>query len=117
MIGVSQDNLRIEVLQQFARRHRLHRSLRPHRHEHRRLDRTVGSVQQPGAGTGVRTCRLNLEVQSLLLQSRSALRRLLAFQDFSNVPLAVKNPDHLHRVIMDQKIQAKRPESDDRPRP
>src|SRR5438477_12885476 len=44
MVSVSQNNRRIQ-LAQFARTDRLHTSLRPDRHERRRLDRAVRSRQ------------------------------------------------------------------------
>src|SRR3954453_19582551 len=71
MIGIGQDNARIQILEQVARRHTLYGALRADRHEHRRLYRSVRGVQQPRAGAGVRAGGLNLEVQTLLLQSRS----------------------------------------------
>src|SRR5205807_5130358 len=40
MISISQNNWRVQF-PQFARTHRLHTSLRPNRHERRRLNRAV----------------------------------------------------------------------------
>ena len=71
MIGVGKDDLGVKIVKQFPGRHALHGSLRADGHEDRRLDRTVRSVQESCPGAGVGASRLNLEVQSLLLQSRS----------------------------------------------
>jgi len=62
--------LGIKIVKQFAGRHALHGSLRAHGHKHRRLDRAVRGVQESCPGARVGASRLNLEVQSLLLQSR-----------------------------------------------
>ncbi len=41
VIGVAQNNLRLDVVAQFALVHRFHRSTSPHRHKNRRLYRAV----------------------------------------------------------------------------
>ena len=69
MIGIGQDDARVQVLEQLARRHAFYGALRADRHEHGRFYGAVLGVQQPGARACVGTGSLNLKVQNLLLQS------------------------------------------------
>ena len=55
MIGVGQQDLHAEIFGEVALREPFDRRLCAHRHEDRRLDRAVRRVQQPRAGTRVRT--------------------------------------------------------------
>ena len=58
VVGVAEQDLRAEVAH-LVRMQRLHRPLRPDRHEDRRPDLTVRRAQHPGAGRAVG--RLHLE--------------------------------------------------------
>ena len=61
MIRIGQQDADVQVACQFARREAFHRGLRPDRHEHRRFDDAVRSVQQAGARAGDRALGLDFE--------------------------------------------------------
>ena len=58
VIGVGQDDLRVQIVQQIAREDALNGPLRADRHEDGRFDVAVGGVQDARARTGFRAGRL-----------------------------------------------------------
>jgi hypothetical protein len=63
MIGVTQDDLGIEIAQQIPLQNALNRGLRAHRHKHRRLDLAMSGVQNPGPRAGLGADCLKLEAE------------------------------------------------------
>ena len=61
MIGIGQQDPRIQFVGQFARRQAFYGGLRPHRHEDGSFDNTVGRMQQTGPGAGHRAFGLDLK--------------------------------------------------------
>ena len=61
MIGIAQNDLRVQIIQQIARQHAFDGGLRAHRHEDRSLDVAMRGVKNARARAGVGTGGLKLE--------------------------------------------------------
>ena len=73
MIGVGQDDVRIQLAGQIALRDALDRGLRANRHEDRRFDDAMGGVNQAGARAGVGTGRLQFKAHLLTVSVRGGI--------------------------------------------
>src|SRR5579863_367362 len=63
MIGIAEDDFGVQIPQQIPSQHALHRGLRAHGHEHRRLDIAVGGMKNPRPRARVGANRLKLEAE------------------------------------------------------
>ena len=63
MIGVAENDLGVEIVDQIPRQQALDGGLRPDRHEHRRLDVAMRRVQYPRPRPGMRTGGLNFKTE------------------------------------------------------
>jgi len=63
MIGVAENDLRVEVVDQIPRQQTFDGGLRPYRHEHRRFDIAMRRVQNPRPRPGMRTSSLDFKTE------------------------------------------------------
>ena len=63
MIGIRQNDARVQVHIQFARAQAFDRTLRSHRHEHWRFNHAMRGMQQAGPSARLRTRRLYFKSQ------------------------------------------------------
>ena len=70
MVGVGEDDFRIQIARQVALRNAFDGGLRADRHEHRRLDNSVAGVEQAGARPRDRAFGLDFDLDIAKEQSR-----------------------------------------------
>lgn len=78
VIGICQQDAKVELLDQIPGRQAFHAALRAHRHEHRRLDHSVRRMKQPGACARLGAFRHDFEAhssQSTIVESEPRLKR------------------------------------------